>query len=651
MTTKALNYTTAEINQRLNLAGIAAQTSADNQADIAGLKSKTGEISKQSTESEEEAVIYETDGGVQVGKIDANGADFANLKRGGQQVARMSDLPTKDSSIGENPSTTNVPTTKAVKDYVDAHSGGDYPIETETTSSEDEEQVWGNDEETQEYVKIGSYGMKSKEYLDMSGNSVIPTKDTAIGETPSQINIPTSKAVADYVATHGGGNPHISDETIQSDVQEIIFGNSAETQEYVRAGNYGLKAKGYYDLEGNKIGKEISTPILLDEDFATSTKLQYTSGDYSVENDCIESVNDAMLKITPLYALSRRRATLLFKPTSASDVVRFGCVPPVVSTTGTAIVVDFGNSVIKICSVTSDGTITVASTVNMVNVSYVSGHKYILELKYDCPNNYARIIDYTTNEFDEFTETYVDGNNHNTGNHKGRYFVSASAAGVSFYNIRCYSLVSKPWLICFGASQNEATYFYEDYSSWSGSQSVPGTPSTPLNGYAYKICNALQNGHKGLVSGISGSSWNEVKQRLESEALILMPEYVIIMVGNNSWSDNVANQCVQMLKDKGIKLLLFNLPAAYLIDGTGGITGSQDDAAIRARNDKINALREANQLDGARVDLSNSLNHDGQSVDTSLAFYTYGYFPHPNHTGTDSILARVKSDCPYLFNE
>jgi hypothetical protein len=227
---------------------------AVNQTDIAGLKSKTGAISKQRTESEEEAIVYETDGGVQVGKIDANGADFVNLKRGGQQVARMSDLPTKDTSIGDTPSTTHVPTTKAVKDYVDTHSGDDYPIETETTQSGDEEQVWGNNAETQEYAKIGSYGMKSKAYLDMQGNSVIPTKDTSIGDSPSQTNVPTSKAVADYVEAHGGGDLPISREMIQSGDEEIVYGNNAMTVGYVKIGSYGIKAKAYLDLEGNPIG-------------------------------------------------------------------------------------------------------------------------------------------------------------------------------------------------------------------------------------------------------------------------------------------------------------------------------------------------------------------------------------------------------------
>ena len=204
------------------------------------------DISKQSTQSEERALVFETDGGVQVGKIDANGADFANLKRGGQQVARMSDLPTKDSSIGDNPSNSHVPTTKAVKEYVDANSGGDYPIDKESTQSETEEQVWENDAETQEYAKIGSYGMKSKAYLDMQGNSVIPTKDTSIDETPSQTNVPTSKAVADYVSAHGGGGTGdlpISKEDTQSDIEEQIWGNNEETDTYAKIDNTGLSAK------------------------------------------------------------------------------------------------------------------------------------------------------------------------------------------------------------------------------------------------------------------------------------------------------------------------------------------------------------------------------------------------------------------------
>ena len=136
--------------------------------------SKLDNISKQSTQSEEEAIRFETDGGTLVGKVDSTGADFTNLKRGGQQVARMSDLPTKDSSIGENPSTTNVPTTKAVKDYVDTHGGGggNPHISDETTQSMEQEIIFGNDNKTQEYAKIGEYGLKAVGFYDMSGNPI-----------------------------------------------------------------------------------------------------------------------------------------------------------------------------------------------------------------------------------------------------------------------------------------------------------------------------------------------------------------------------------------------------------------------------------------------------------------------------------------------
>ena len=209
-------------------------------------------ISKQSTQSEEQAIIYETDRGVQVGKIDSTGADFANLKRGGQKVARMSDLPTKDSSITENPSTTNVPTTKAVKEYVDANAMGDLPISKESAQSEDEEFIASNDAGTDTYAKVGPYGMMAKEYLNMRGEPVIPVKDESIGEQPSPNKVPTSQAVADYVNARGGS--HVSCSTTLLETSEVIYCNDDETERYVCVGAYGIKAVGYFDMQGNPIG-------------------------------------------------------------------------------------------------------------------------------------------------------------------------------------------------------------------------------------------------------------------------------------------------------------------------------------------------------------------------------------------------------------
>lgn len=137
-----------------------------NQAGIVGF------ISRETTQSEEEVVVFKTDNGIVVGTVGPSGADFINLKRGGQQVARMSDLPTKDTSIGDTPSTTHVPTTAAVKEYVDENSMKHLPMSEESTQSEDEEFVASNDAGTDTYVKMGDYGVKAKAYFNLQGNPI-----------------------------------------------------------------------------------------------------------------------------------------------------------------------------------------------------------------------------------------------------------------------------------------------------------------------------------------------------------------------------------------------------------------------------------------------------------------------------------------------
>lgn len=247
---------------------------AVNQTDITGLKSKTDSISKQSTQSEEVAIIYETDGGVQVGKIGANGADFTNLKRGGQQVARMSDLPTKDNSIGDNPSNTHVPTTKAVKEYVDANAMGDLPLSEESTQSDDEEFVASNNAGTDTYAKVGAYGVKAKAYKKLNGDDAIPPLDTTIGDNPSNSHTPSTQAVKNYVDSRGGGvgDLPISEESTQSEDEEFVASNDAGTDTYVKMGPYGVKAKAFKKMDGTEIGGSIDYRIF-DQAFIKGGKL------------------------------------------------------------------------------------------------------------------------------------------------------------------------------------------------------------------------------------------------------------------------------------------------------------------------------------------------------------------------------------------
>lgn len=221
-------------------------------------------ISKESTQFEEDAIIYETDEGAQVGKIGSTGADFIDLKRGGQQVAIMSDLPTKDSSVGDNPSTTHVPTTKAVKDYVDANAMGDLPISKESTQSEDEEFVASNDAGTDTYARVGSYGVKAKAYKKLNGDDAIPPLDSTIGDNPSNSHTPSTKAVKDYVDENASGNLPIEKESTYESDESFTIGNDAGTDTYMKVTPDGVRAKAYFDRQGNPLnfnGHEEVDPV------------------------------------------------------------------------------------------------------------------------------------------------------------------------------------------------------------------------------------------------------------------------------------------------------------------------------------------------------------------------------------------------------
>lgn len=185
-------------------------------------------ISKQNTQSEEQAVIYETDGGVQIGKIDANGADFKNLKKNGQDVAtenQIPSVPTLDTTIGDNPSNSHTPSTKAVKDYVDANLPD---IDHETVSSEDKEIRF----ETDNGTLVGKVDVDGADFVSLKkdGQEVATLEDVP--------NIP------------------ISQETTTDTADEYEFKSDSEDV-VARINPDGIHAKDYYDLSGNKIGQSL----------------------------------------------------------------------------------------------------------------------------------------------------------------------------------------------------------------------------------------------------------------------------------------------------------------------------------------------------------------------------------------------------------
>lgn len=119
-------------------------TGIASQAKLSELDWKTEDISKESADDESDAIIYEDNYGNEVGRINAEGADFKNLKSNG--VAVITDVSDKQDKINQ--------------------------ISESVTTSEEEEQVFSNDDETEIYVKIGSYGIKARGIYDLNGNPI-----------------------------------------------------------------------------------------------------------------------------------------------------------------------------------------------------------------------------------------------------------------------------------------------------------------------------------------------------------------------------------------------------------------------------------------------------------------------------------------------
>ena len=119
-------------------------TGIATQAKLSELDWKTEDISRESADDESDAIIYEDNYGNEVGRINAEGADFKNLKSNG--VAVITDVSDKQDKINQ--------------------------ISESVTTSEEEEQVFSNDDETEIYVKIGSYGIKARGIYDLNGNPI-----------------------------------------------------------------------------------------------------------------------------------------------------------------------------------------------------------------------------------------------------------------------------------------------------------------------------------------------------------------------------------------------------------------------------------------------------------------------------------------------
>ena len=124
---------------------------------LATLGLKTKQVESETTEKTTESVdFYNDDKTERLHHIGEDGADFKNLKSNGKNV------------LTEHQDISGL----ATKEDVDKKQDKINQIEKESAPDDSEEQRWESDDKSETYASVGSYGIKSKAYLDMDGNPI-----------------------------------------------------------------------------------------------------------------------------------------------------------------------------------------------------------------------------------------------------------------------------------------------------------------------------------------------------------------------------------------------------------------------------------------------------------------------------------------------
>lgn len=213
-------------------------------SDVDGLSKKTENISTESVTAEEDAIVFETDGGVQVGKIDNNGADFVNLKKNGDEIATKTEVNKKQDTLiaGKNI------TIGADGKTISAEGGvGDLPITKESETSEEDAIVFETDNGTQ-VGKIDSNGADFKN-LSKDGKSVLTTEDKLVEGEGIHIE---GNVIS---ATGGVGDLPISKETTAEEVDLIEFCDE-QGKPVMKITPDKVMVSKITDIDGNPIGKD-----------------------------------------------------------------------------------------------------------------------------------------------------------------------------------------------------------------------------------------------------------------------------------------------------------------------------------------------------------------------------------------------------------
>lgn len=162
-----------------------------------------------------------------------------------------------------------------------------------------------------------------------------------------------------------------------------------------------------------------------------------------------------------------------------------------------------------------------------------------------------------------------------------------------------------------------------------GDSITEGVRIKPDNAYAYMVANKIPNT---IVSGRGGGRIEGVLAKLETEARLLKPKYIMVTIGTNGGNTlEKLNQIISFCEEIGAVPIINCVPC----------TSTSIQSAI---NNQILSLDTKH----IRFDIATALNYDlDDGPDTSL-FTDDGV--HPNEDGYDRMFKRVLIDVPELFN-
>lgn len=139
-----------------------------------------------------------------------------------------------------------------------------------------------------------------------------------------------------------------------------------------------------------------------------------------------------------------------------------------------------------------------------------------------------------------------------------------------------------------------------------------------------------------VVSGRCGGGIDGVINRINSEARILKPQYVMVTIGTNGGNtDDNVRELVNLIKEIGAIPIINHVPRN---------TFNQSDVSA---NEVISKVVNELDLYSCRFDIATSLDYNTANEGDSSLFVD-GI--HPNlEKGTERLVSQVHIDCPFLF--